>query len=144
MPIVNDKKLKEYRDSGDWVECKISVIAEEVMRTLDLPEYSEFKIRGDNDIINKAVDDLGGSSITGYMADCISEIVISCHSRGEEYRRKWNREIQLKGEGDESNESGGMISSSFHIVDIPDSIDAPVIVVDSVKRGSRSRAIFSK
>jgi hypothetical protein len=30
------------------------------------------------------------NNISGFMAGCIAQIVITCHSRGEEFRKSWN------------------------------------------------------
>jgi len=39
---------------------------------------------------------LGGGGITGFMAGCVAGMVSQCHSRGEEFRKKWNESYGAK------------------------------------------------
>ena len=39
--------------------------------------------------------------------------ITNCHSRGEEFRRKWNKDNQIHNEGDKANESGGVLNPAL-------------------------------
>ena len=88
MPIVNEIEWKEWEDANDdeYGKCCVDV-AREVMRLLD-------ECPGDFDVrklINKADDNIKAGGITGFMASCVAQMVSVCHSRGEEFRQKWNK-----------------------------------------------------
>jgi len=88
MPIINqdywDNQVEINKD--EYSKCCVD-IAREVMRLLDTPEYQSFDC---HKIICDAEKNVEESGITGFMAGAIASIVNSCHSRGEEFRKKWN------------------------------------------------------
>lgn len=99
-------------DWDEWVEnnqdpygkCCVDV-AREVMRLLDERE-------GDFDchaLITEAEQKIDAGGITGFMAGAVAQMVSHCHSRGEEFRRKWNLDTQIGTEGEKANESGGVL-----------------------------------
>lgn len=109
MPITNQK---------DWDECvknnqdpygKACVdVAREVMRVLDkAKEFDCHRIICDADKKVKA----GG--LTGFMAGCVAQMVSGCHSRGEEFRQKWNLDTQIQHEGEVANKSGGVLNPAI-------------------------------
>ncbi len=51
-----------------------------------------------------------GLGITGFMAGCMASWVSHYHPRGDEFRRHWNKEVQIDTEGDRANESGGVLN----------------------------------
>jgi hypothetical protein len=58
-------------------------------------------------IISRADNEVDAGGITGFMAGCVASMVSHVHSRGEEFRRKRNKDNQIKDEGDKANEYGG-------------------------------------
>lgn len=110
MPIANQEDLDKWNENNkDPYGSCICKVAEEVMRMLDeeIPEGKEYDPW---DLINKADDNINAGGITGFMAGAAAQMVSHCHSRGEEFRRLWNKEIQIGNEGDEANESGGILN----------------------------------
>ena len=88
MPITNKKKWDSYvlRNKDDtYSKCCVDV-ARQVMKILD--EENDFD---PNKIITQAEKDIEEQSITGFMAGTIASMVTHCHSRGEEFKKKWNK-----------------------------------------------------
>ena len=40
----------------------------------------------------------GDGGITGFMAGAVASMISACHSRGDEFRRKWNGDNQIADE----------------------------------------------
>lgn len=98
MPITNikhwDKCVKKNKDP--YGACAINV-ARKVMELLDKNE--DFKAI---DILCKA-DKLvhnGRGEMTLFLAGCAANIIADVHSRGAEFREKWNKENQIGNEGE--------------------------------------------
>ena len=85
--------------------CCVSV-ARRVMEILDEGAPIESCRR----LICRADDEAQTGGITGFMASAVAQMVSECHERGEEFRRAWNSENQLAGEGDAANESGDVLN----------------------------------
>ena len=112
MPLVKQEEWQKQVDinTDPYGGCVVKV-AGEVMRRLDLPEYKEFNT---HKIICDAEHGIGEEGITGFMAGCIAQIVSHCHSRGEEFRQKWNLENGLSKEsGEKANKDGGVINPAI-------------------------------
>lgn len=93
MIIKQDEWNKDVELNKDpYGKCCIDV-AREVMRLLDTPEYQDFDT---HKIICDAEKNIGEEGITGFMAGCIAQIVVHCHSRGEEFKEKWNKQYDDK------------------------------------------------
>ena len=88
MPIIDEKGWKECQEKNKdpYGNCCVKV-AKRVMEILD--ENKNFDA---NHIINQANDDIEAGGITGFMAGAVAGIVSNCHSRGEEFRIKWNEQ----------------------------------------------------
>jgi hypothetical protein len=101
MPIINQKKWQEYVEGNQDPYAKVCIdITRRLMQLLDEePEtpikqgWGHFGVLG---LINRAIAIIGEDEITGNMVGIIAYIVSDCHSRGEEFRRMWNLEIQKK------------------------------------------------
>src|SRR5437762_1052332 len=109
MPITKqedwDKLVKN--NSDPYGEATVDV-AREVMRLLDeQQDYDTHKIICDADKNIKA----GG--ITGFMAGCVASMVSRCHSRGEEFRKKWNLDHQISQEGEKANKGKGVLNPAL-------------------------------
>ena len=68
-------------------------VAREVMRLLDTPEYQDFD---PHRIVCEADKNTKAGGITGFMAGCVAQMVSHCHSRGEEFKKKWNEQYDDK------------------------------------------------
>ena len=89
MPIVDkegfEKGLAKNQDS--YGKC-VYQISTRVMEILD--EEPDLVIDA-SALINRADEEIGAGGITGFMAGCAANIVAHVHSRGEEFKRAWNR-----------------------------------------------------
>ncbi len=123
MPIT------KVDDWNKWVEnnkdpyggCCIKV-AEEVMRLLDadpnpIADTHALICQADK---NRQAKDAEDGGITGFMAGCVAQMVSHCHSRGDEFRRLWNKDNQIGTEGDRANESGGVLNPALLNIEVPD------------------------
>lgn len=107
MAIVDQESWDKWVESNTdpYGGCCVKV-AEEVMRLLDMPECAEFDC---HKIICDADDNVKAGGITGFMAGCVAQMVSKCHSRGEEFRRKWNGDHGV----DESEAKGGVVNPAI-------------------------------
>lgn len=64
-------------------------------------------------IISRADRESGAGGITGFMAGCVASMVAKCHSRGEEFRKLWNRSTQIGDEGEKANRDGGVLNPAL-------------------------------
>lgn len=119
MSIVNQEAWDSWvkNNSDPYGKCCIDV-TRQVMKLLD-KEPGDFDC---HDIICQADRDIEAGGITGFMAGAVASMVSKCHSRGEEFRRKWNLDTQIDDEGEKANELGGTLN--------------PAILVIGVKNGS--------
>ncbi|KKM77529.1 hypothetical protein LCGC14_1369040 [marine sediment metagenome] len=113
MPITNQDKWRSYeeKNTNDYGGACVKV-ARQVMEILD-EEPGDFDT---HQIICRADDEVNAGGITGFMAGCVAIMVSKCHSRGEEFRRKWNKGNQIHDEGDKANESGGVLNPAVLVV----------------------------
>ena len=86
-----NKWVEANKDDGYGNACVD--VAREVMRLLDTPEYQEFN---PHSIICDADENVQADGITGFMAGCVAQMVTQCHSRGEEFKVKWNKQYDDK------------------------------------------------
>lgn len=111
MPITNKEDWDKWESGNKDPYGKACVdVAREVMRLLDLPEYQHFDT---HQIICKADENVEAGGITGFMAGCVAQMVSRCHSRGDEFRRKWNLDNQISHEGEKANEGGGVLNPAI-------------------------------
>jgi len=90
MPIINleDWKEQEEKNKDEYGKCVIDR-AREVMKLLDLKEYEDFDC---HKLLCDADKNIKDGGITGFQEGCIAQIISHCHSRGEEFRKKWNKD----------------------------------------------------
>lgn len=107
MKIKDEARWNEYVEvnKDPYGKCCVDV-ARRVMEILDEGQPIETCHR----LICRADDETGAGGITGFMASAVAQMVSECHERGEEFRRAWNSENQLAGEGDVANESGDVLN----------------------------------
>jgi len=107
--------IKNQGDWDEWVKnnndaygkCCVDV-ARGVMKILD--DGEDFDC---HNIINQADDNVKAGGITGFMAGCVAQMVSHCHTRGEEFRKKWNTDNQIGTEGDEANDGDGVLNPAL-------------------------------
>lgn len=90
MPITEAKRWKDYVDkNSDSYGGACVYVARKVMEFLD---ENEVPIDKDNvsGLISKADDAAETGGLTMFMAGCVAQMVIGCHSRGAEFRKAWN------------------------------------------------------
>ena len=49
------------------------------------------------------------SGITGFQSGCIASAIARFHPRGEEFRKWWNLDTQIKDEGEKANKKKGTV-----------------------------------
>jgi hypothetical protein len=102
MSITKQEDWDKWVNNNSDPYGKVAIdVAREVMRLLDERE-------GDFDthkIICEADENIKTGGITGFMASCVAQMVSHCHSRGEEFRRKWNIDY----DSEKSNEKEGAV-----------------------------------
>ena len=107
MPIINqeywDNQVKINDDP--YGKCCVD-IAREVMDLLDTSAYKDFDC---HKIICDAEKNVGEDGITGFMAGAIASMVSKCHSRGEEFRKKWNKDYGVE----EDKTKGGIVNPAI-------------------------------
>lgn len=109
MPISNEENWNKWVDNNKdpYGGCCV-MVAKRVMEILD--EVDEFDT---HEIICQADNETKAGGITGFMAGAVATIVSTCHSRGDEFRRKWNSQCQIKDEGEKANEEGGILNPAI-------------------------------
>ena len=81
-------------------------VARRVMEILDEEQgfdCHEIICRADDEALGKE----GG--ITGFMAGCVAQMVFQYHSRGEEFRLRWNQDHGVN----ESKAEGGIVNPAI-------------------------------
>lgn len=115
MPITNTAVWEEYveKNKDPYGGACVSV-ARSAMEILDeLPEGEEFDC---HQLICQADEKSKASGITGFMAGCVASMISQCHSRGEQFRRKWNKDNQIQDEGDKANKEGGILNPALLVL----------------------------
>ena len=107
----------ELRDAEAWAKCKANNedpyggrcvrYAEEWARLMQVRTANGETVAECADELSHLADDDG---ITGFMYGAAVSMLAKCWKHGEELRRWNNRETQIGTEGDEMNESGGVLN----------------------------------
>jgi hypothetical protein len=104
MPIKNLKIWKEYVEGNKSRYGKFCVdVAREIMVMMD--EVEKINCYELMDVASKGL----GGMLTGFMTGCVAQTISLCHSRGEEFRKKWNIENQFHNEGESANKKEGVV-----------------------------------
>lgn len=110
MPITNEKYWNECVDKNDDPYGGACVmVARKAMEILD-EEPSDFDT---HELICRADRESEAGGITRFMAGCVAEMISVCHSRGDEFRRKWNSDNQIGDEGDKASEKGAVLNPAL-------------------------------
>jgi len=107
MPITNKKTWTAWEKANDDPYGKACVdVARQVMKILD-DNPGDFDT---HKIVCQADKEVKAGGITGFMAGCVAQMVSKCHSRGEEFRRKWNNDNSIQdGGGEKANKKKGAV-----------------------------------
>lgn len=107
----------ELQDAETWAECKEKNqdpyggrcvrYAEEWARLMQVRIANGETVAQCADELSQLADDDG---ITGFMYGAALSMLAKCWKHGEELRRWHNKETQIGTEGDEANESGGVLN----------------------------------
>jgi len=82
-------------------------VARRVMELLDeLPEGANVDT---HKLICDADKDIKAGGITGFMAGCVAQMVGQCHSRGDEFRKSWNKDNGIE----EEQAKGGTVNPAI-------------------------------
>ena len=110
MPITKQQEWDNCVEINKDFYGKACVdVARQAMKILD-EEPDDFDT---HKLICRADDESGAGGITGFMAGCVAQMISRCHSRGEEFRCKWNRGNQISDEGEKANKSGGILNPAI-------------------------------
>lgn len=110
MPIVDREGWEKcQKNNTDPYGNAVIMVARKAMEILD-SEPGDFD---PHKLLCRADDESCAGGITGFMAGCAASIISGAHSRGEEFRRKWNTHCQIGNEGDKANESGGVLNPAI-------------------------------
>lgn len=109
MPITDqkywDNQVKINKDGYGGACIKT---ARRVMEILD-EETGELDT---HKIICRADDESGAGGITGFQAGCVAQIVMKCHSRGNEFRVVFNTEHGVT----EEKAKGGIVNPAVFTI----------------------------
>lgn len=96
--MTNQEKWNGWVESNkDDAYGKACVdVARKVMELIDgrpdEPLTSEYKGRMSvHALICEADREVKAGGLTGFMAGCVAQMVVECHSRGEEFKTAWNK-----------------------------------------------------
>ena len=112
MPIIKQDLWQSWVDANqdDYGGCCVKIAAE-LMEMLDEGvEVTQDSVHG---LITTAEKRAGEGGITGFMAGAIASMVNEAHSRGEEFRRAWNKEVAIGDEGDRATEAGATLNPAL-------------------------------
>lgn len=111
MPITNEDGWKKcVENNQDGYGAQIVAVVRHLMDMLD---DESFELKTCHEAITLADDKTEDPGITGFMAGCVANIVSQVHSRGEEWRKKWNTENQIRNEGEKANKDGGVLNPAL-------------------------------
>lgn len=95
MPIVDVDGWNKAVDANQDPYGGSAIIA--ARRVMELLDAEPGEIDADK-LMTRANDDTG-AGLTGYLAGCVASIVSQVHSRGDEFRRSWNKPYGHEGDG---------------------------------------------
>ena len=106
MPITKTEEWENSVKINDDPYGKAAVdVARRAMEILD-EELGDVDC---HDLICRADDDVKTGGITGFMAGCVASMISQYHSRGNEFRLKWNKHYDIK----EDEAKGGIVNPAI-------------------------------
>ncbi len=108
MSIIKQEAWEKYvklNKDDPYGKCCVDV-ARKVTEYLDDPHVPVLDC---HDLICKADKAIDAGGITGFMAGCVANMVSQVHSRGEEFRKAWNKPYMKEGQEDK----GGVVNPAI-------------------------------
>ncbi len=114
MKLANESLWKEgLANNSDPYGSGVYRYAEKWADLMEKEMASGKKLEDIAEVTSHAADTEG---ITGFMYGCAVSILSSVWFYGESLRRWHNKDVQLGTEGDEANESGGVLNPAILVV----------------------------
>ena len=118
MPITKNAEWKKWVDTNkDGYGGACVAVARKAMEMLDKDPKFAKKI-DTHKLICDADDASNTGGITGFMAGCVAQMISTCHSRGEEFRKQWNIDNQIHDEAEKINKGKGVINPALLTVKV--------------------------
>ena len=114
MPIIKQEDWEKCVKINDdpYGGCCVNV-ARKVMEYLDAepnkPIANKWELFGPNELISRADKEIKAGGITGNMAAEVAHMISYVHSRGEEFRKKWNESYGVS----EEKSKGGTVNPAI-------------------------------
>jgi hypothetical protein len=106
LPIIDQESWQKFVSNNEDPYGRAVVnVARRAMEILD-SDIGDFDC---NQLLCRADDECKAGGITGFMAGCAANIISKLHSRGEEFRIKWNDYHGV----DESRAKGGVVNQAI-------------------------------
>ena len=108
MGIIDKKGWEKCvkNNSDAYGGCCVNV-ARRAMEILDA-ESGDFDC---HELVSRASKEVKSGGITGFMAGAVASIINGCHSRGEEFRKKWNKDYGV------SEDKKGIVNPAILTID---------------------------
>jgi len=109
MKLKNKEAWESWvsKNTDDYGKACIDV-ARGVMEELD--NGKDFDC---HKIISDADDRLNIGGITGFMAGAVAQMVVTCHERGKEFQKQWNKEYGVE-------DSKGVVNPALLTISLED------------------------
>lgn len=106
MDLKDEKTWREYETKNTDPYGKQCVdVARNAMEILDKGDHFDA-----HQLICDADNGVGGG-ITGFMAGCVAQMIIQCHVRGDEFKKKWNKYYGKEG-------ADGVVNPAIITIDV--------------------------
>jgi hypothetical protein len=135
MPITDQEKWDEYvrvNSEDPYSKCCVD-IARRVMELLDMEEHAgplhhgyHPDLQTPHGLICKADHDIEAGGITGFMAGAATQMVVQCHSRGEEFRLAHNVGYGHEGEG--------VVNPAIINIEVPEGKTAEEVITEAAEK----------
>jgi hypothetical protein len=111
MKIVDQKIYDDWKSkSTDPYSARCFSYAEDWANKMEIYLAEGIELE---QIAEKTSHEADTDGITGFMYGAAVSILAQCWEHGEELRRWHNRDIQIGTEGDEANDSGGVLNPAI-------------------------------
>jgi hypothetical protein len=111
MPITKESDWDNWVKKNNDPYGKACVdVARRVMEILD-KEPGDFDVHA---LVTRGDEETDSGGITGFMAGCVASMVSHCHSRGEEFRKKWNHDV-----APDQEDTGGVLNPALLTIGAP-------------------------